>query len=411
MDKKIIKEKMLERFKRYVAIDTQSDPASSTYPSTKTQKDFAQKLLKELKEIGVKNSFMDKYSYVFGKIDSNCGSRRKIAFIAHMDTAPAYSGKNVKVKIHKNYRGGKINVGNGIYIDEKNCPPLSDHIGDDILTASGYSLLGADNKAGIAIIMTLAEYILKNKEKIKYPNFRILFTPDEEIGKGVEKLDLKKLDAEFGYTLDGDLKGTIEKETFNADGVSIEVKGKSVHPGSAKNQMANAVRIISDIISSWPENMTPENTENYDGFIMFDEIKGDVSYAKASGIVREHDIKKLKYMENLLLKIVEEKRHKYPLADIKLEFKEQYRNMKEVIDKYPEVMEKLISSIKDVGIDYKIKPVRGGTDGSRLSFMGLPTPNIFTGGYNYHGPYEWISLDSMLKSFEVSLKLLEKWTE
>lgn len=411
MDKKIIKEKMFQRFKKYAEMDTQSNPNSDTYPSTKTQSEFAKILLNELKRIGVKKSFMDKYCYVFGKIDSNCGSKRKIAFIAHMDTAPAYSGKNVRVKIHKRYKGGKINIGRGIYIDEKNCPALSDHIGDDIITASGNSLLGADNKAGIAIIMTLAEYLLKNKEKIKYPNFRILFTPDEEIGKGVEKLDLKKLDAEFGYTLDGDIKGTIEKETFNADGLSIEVKGKIVHPGSAKNQMANAVRIISDIISSWPENMTPENTENYDGFIMFDEMKGDVSYAKASGIVREHDIKKLKYMENLLLKIVEEKKYKYPLADIKIEFKEQYRNMKDIIDDHPEVMEKLISAIKDVGIEYKIKPVRGGTDGSRLSFMGLPTPNIFTGGYNYHGPYEWISLDSMLKSFEVGLKLLEKWTE
>ncbi len=405
-----IKEKLFKRLKRYCEIETTSDPHSNKYPSTDTQKRFAKLLLNELKEIGVYDSFIDKYSYVFGKIKSNCGSKRKIAFIAHMDTSYQYNGKGVKVKLHKNYAGGKINIGNGLYIDEENCPPLKEHIGHDIVSASGKTLLGADDKAGIAIIMTLVEYILSNKD-VKYPEIRILFTPDEEIGKGVSKLDLKKLDAEFGYTFDGDLLGTVEKETFNADGVKIKVYGKSVHPGSAKNQMANAVRILSDIISSWPENMLPETTEGYDGFIMFDEIKGDVSYAEANGIVREHNIEKLKYMERLLSKIVEEKKEKYPLAKIELNFYEQYRNMKEVIDKNSIVMEKLLSAMKKTGIEPRIKPVRGGTDGSRLSFMGLPTPNIFTGGYNYHGPYEWISLDSMFKSFEVGLNLCREWSE
>jgi tripeptide aminopeptidase len=410
MNKEEIKEKLFLRLKKYCEIETTSDPNSKTYPSTKSQVHFAKILLKELKSIGVKDSFVDEYSYVFGKIKSNCKSKIKIAFIAHMDTSPAYSAKDVKVKLHKNYCGGKIDIGRGIYIDEKNCPSLKEHLGDDIVTASGNTLLGADDKAGIAIIMTFAEYILNNSSSLKYPDIRILFTPDEEIGKGVDKLDLKKLDADFGYTIDGDLKGRIENETFNADGLKIKIYGKSVHPGSAKNQMANSVRIASDIISSWPENMTPENTEGYDGFIMFDEIKGDVSYAEISGIIREHDIGKLKKMEKLLEKIIEEKREKYPLSKIEYEIFKQYRNMKIIIDKNPKVMDKLIEAVKEVGLEPIIKPVRGGTDGSRLSFMGLPTPNIFTGGYNYHGPYEWVSLDSMYKAFEVLIKLSEKWT-
>lgn len=403
-----IKNKLFERLKKYCEIETTSDPASKKYPSTDSQKKFARTILKEMKSIGIDNSFIDKNSYVFGKIKSSCSSKNKIAFIAHIDTSPAYSGKNVKVKIHKKYNGERINIGNGIYIDKKNCPVLNEHIGDDIVTASGGTLLGADDKAGISIIMTFAEYILKNKD-IKYPDIRILFTPDEEIGKGVDNLDLKKLDADFGYTLDGDLKGRIENETFNADGLKIKITGRSVHPGSAKNQMANAVRIAADIISKWPENMTPENTEGYDGFIMFDEIKGDVSFVEVNGIIREHNLNKLKKMEKKLIKIIKEKRKKYPLSNIDFEINKQYRNMKNVIDKKPEVMEKLISAVKEAGLRPIIKPVRGGTDGSRLSFMGLPTPNIFTGGYNYHGPYEWISLNSMYKSFNVLLKLSEKW--
>ncbi|MEF3279720.1 MAG: peptidase T [Elusimicrobiota bacterium] len=410
MNKEILKRKLFDRLKKYCEIETTSDPKSLTYPSTASQTKFAKILLKELKEIGVKKSFMDKYSYIFGKIDSNCNSQKKIAFIAHMDTSPAYTAKRVKVKLYQDYKGNRVDIGEGLYLDTKNCPVLKEHIGHDIVTASGNTLLGADDKAGIAIIMTLVEYLLSSKD-IKYPNIRILFTPDEEIGRGVDKLDLKKLDADFGYTFDGDLLGTVEKENFNADGVKIKVYGKSVHPGSAKNQMANAVRILSDIISSWPENMTPENTEGYDGFIMFDEIKGDISYAEAGGIVREHNIEKLKYMEKLLLKIVEEKKEKYSLAKIEIDFIKQYRNMKNIIDKYPEVMSKLFSAMKNAGVEPRLKPIRGGTDGSRLSFMGLPTPNVFTGGYNYHGPYEWISLDSMLKSFEVAVNLCKEWSK
>lgn len=402
-----VKRRLFERLKKYCEFETTSDPKSKNYPSTNSQIEFAKILADELKEIGVKKVFIDDYSYVFGYISSNNNSKNKVGFIAHMDTSPAYSAKNVKVKLHEKYSGGKINIGKGIFIDEKNCPPLSRHIGHDIVTASGDTLLGADDKAGIAIIITGIEYLLKNN--LKHPNIRVLFTPDEEIGKGVDNLDIKKLDCDFAFTFDGDLLGTVENETFNADSLKIEVRGKSVHPGSAKDQMANAVRILADIISSWPENMLPETTQGYDGFIMFDEMKGNVSSAEVTGIVREHDIKKLRYMEDLLLMIIKEKEKKYPLASISVEFKKQYRNMKEIIEKNPNIMKTLIECVKEVGVEPIIKPVRGGTDGARLSFMGIPTPNIFTGGYNYHGPYEWISLDSMVKSFEVFIKICEKF--
>ncbi len=407
MDKEEIKHKMFERLKRYCEFDTQSDPNSKTFPSTASQKRFAKMLYHELKKIGVDEVELDRYGYVYAKLSSNTSSKIKIGFIAHLDTSPAYSAKNVKVKLHKKWSGGKLDIGKGIYLDVENCPPLAQHIAHDIITASGNTLLGADDKAGIAIIMTGVEYIIKNN--LPHPQLRIVFTPDEEIGRGVDKIDIKKLDCDYAFTFDGDLIGSIENETFNADGIKIEIKGKSVHPGSAKNQMANAVRIASDIISSWPENMLPETTENYDGFIMFDEIRGDVSKATISGIVREHNIEKLRYMEELLKSIIDEKRKKYPLSDIKIEFKKQYRNMKQVIDRYPLLMKKLEEAVRESGIEPIIKPVRGGTDGARLSFMGVPTPNIFTGGYNYHGPYEWISLDSMFKSFEVLLNLCKKF--
>lgn len=408
-----IKDKLWKRLDFYCRIDTQSNPNSKTYPSTKNQWVLAKKLKRELENIGMKNVELDKYCYLTATLPSNVKEKVPvIGFLAHMDTSPAASGKNVIPKIHKKYDGGDIFIdkkGN-IVLNTKNCPQLKQHIGDDIVTASGGTLLGADDKAGIAIIMTAMEELIKNPE-IKHGEIKIAFTPDEEVGQGVKYFDVKKFGADYAYTFDGDLKGTIEMETFNADSVKIEVTGKSVHPGSAKNSMANAVRILSDIISSWPENMLPETTENYDGFIMFDEIKGNIEKAEASGIVREHNLEKLEYMKKLLTKIVEEKRLKYPLSEIKIEFNEQYRNMKEIIDKHPLVMEKLIEAVKQTGLTPIIKPVRGGTDGAKLSFMGLPTPNVFTGGYNYHGPYEWVSLDSMYLSFKTLINLVQLWAK
>ncbi len=408
-EKNEIKEKLYLRLERYCKTYTTSDPDSSLYPSSSNQKILAKMLFNELKKIGMKNVSIDKNCYVTAELPSN-KKGPTIAFLAHMDTAPAAEGKNVAPKLHKNYSGGNIEINPkmGLFLNARNCPQLKEHIGDDIVTASGGTLLGADDKAGIAIIMTGIETLIKNPS-IPRPNIKIAFTPDEEVGQGVKFFDVKKFGANYAYTFDGDLKGTIEVENFNADAVEIKISGKSVHPGTAKGAMANAARIAAEIVTAWPESMTPENTEGYDGFIMFDEIKGSVERASVNGIIREHSINKMKKMEKLLNRIIEEKREKYPLAKIEISIKEQYRNMKSVIDKNPLVLSKLVEAVRQSGIEPKLKPIRGGTDGARLSFMGLPTPNVFTGGYNYHGPYEWISLDSMYLSYKTLINLAKEW--
>lgn len=411
MEKEEIKDKLFLRLKRYCTVDTTSDPTSNTTPSSKNQKRIASMLAKQLNDIGMKDVKIDKHCYVTAFLKGNSKTSKTLAFLAHMDTSPAACGKNVKPKLHKNYDGKDIliNASKGMKLNTFNCPELKNHKGDDIVTASGDTLLGADDKAGIAIIITGLETLIKNP-LLPRPNIKVAFTPDEEIGRGTDKFNLKKFSANVGYTFDGDIKGTVEVENFNADSIKIKVEGKSVHPGTAKNAMANAVRIAAEICSCWPENMIPESTENYDGFIMFDEIKGCVENAVISGIAREHDLRKLKKMEKLLKKIIDEKREKYPLAKISLEIRKQYRNMKSVIDKNPMVLNKLLNAVRQSGIEPRIKPIRGGTDGARLSFMGLPCPNVFTGGYNYHGPYEWVSLDSMYLSYKTLLNLCQQWS-
>lgn len=408
-----LKETLYKRLVRYAKVDTGSDPDSKTYPSSKNQLVLGKILARELKQIGVKKAGMDKYGYVTGEIPATARLKRPIiGFLAHIDTSPDASGKNVKPRRHNDYRGGKIVIGRkqGIVLTPGECPELLTCKGEDIVTASGDTLLGADNKAGLAIIMTAAEYLVKHQE-IRHGKIKIGFTPDEEVGQGVKYFNVKKFGADAAYTFDGDLAGTIEEETFNADGVKIIVKGKSVHPGSAKNALANAVRIAADIVAAWPENRLPETTEKREGFLMFTDLNGAIESAELTGIVREHDLGKLKAMEAHLAAIIEEKKFKYPLADIKLEFREQYRNMGPVIARRPEVMAKLVAAVKRAGLEPRIKPVRGGTDGARLSFMGLPTPNVFTGGFNYHGRYEWVSLDGMKKSLEVLLNLVRLWAE
>lgn len=405
------KEKLYKRLVRYARVDTKSDDASRTYPSSKGQLVLGRMLAAELKSIGVKKVSMDRYGYVTGTIPATAKGRIPvIGFLAHMDTAPDASGKNVKPRLHRNYRGGKLFISKklNVVLTPGNCPELLKCRGEDIVTASGDTLLGADNKAGLAIVMTAAEYLVKHPE-IKHGAIKIGFTPDEEVGQGVKYFNVKKFGADAAYTFDGDVAGTIEEETFNADGVKITIKGKSVHPGAAKDALANAARIAADIVASWPENRLPETTEKRDGFIMFMDIAAETEKAEVAGIVREHDLGKLKKLEEHLKAIVAEKRVKYPLAEIKLEFREQYRNMGVVLAKHPEVMSRLVAAVKKAGLEPRIKPVRGGTDGSRLSFMGLPTPNVFTGGYNYHGRYEWVSLDGMNKSAEVLLNLVQEW--
>jgi tripeptide aminopeptidase len=408
-----LKAALYKRFGRYVRVDTQSDDKSKTFPSTAKQLVLAKMLAAELKEIGAKNVKLDRHGYVTAEIPATVKGRKPvIGFLAHMDTSPDAPGKGVKPQLHKGWKGGDIAINRkkGVILNVKNCPVLALCKGDDIITASGDTLLGADDKAGLAIIVTAAEYLLKHRE-IPHGTLKIGFTPDEEVGQGVRYFDVKGFGADYAYTFDGDVAGSIEEETFNADGVEIKVQGKSVHPGSAKNAMANAARIAADIVSAWPEAMLPETTAGHQGFIMFTDISGETEKAEISGIARDHDLKKLKAMERRLEAIVAARRRKYPLAKISLTFKEQYRNMKEVIVKHPKVMGNLKAAVRAAGLEPRIKPVRGGTDGARLSFMGLPTPNVFTGGYNYHGRYEWVSLDGMNKAAEVLVNLARGWAE
>ena len=400
-----------KRFERYARIDTESDEKSLTFPSTKKQLVLARLLAAELKAMRAKGVKLDRYGYVTAEIPATVkGKTPVIGFLAHMDTSPAASGKNVKPQVHKAWKGGDIVISrrHGLVLNMKNCPELAGCKGEDIVTASGDTLLGADDKAGLAIIMTAAEYLLKHME-IPHGTLKIGFTPDEEVGQGVKYFNVKAFGADFAYTFDGDVAGAVEEENFNADGVKLTITGKSVHPGTAKNALANAARIAADIVASWPENMLPETTEKREGFIMFTDIAAGIEKAEVSGIAREHDMKKLKAMERQLEAVVAAARLKYPLAKIELAFREQYRNMKEIIVKHPGVMANLMAAVRKAGLVPHVKPVRGGTDGARLSFMGLPTPNVFTGGYNYHGRYEWVSLDGMNKSAEVLINLAREW--
>jgi tripeptide aminopeptidase len=404
--------KLYERLDRYVRINTQSDPDSKTFPSTKCQFDLGRLLVKEMKAIGLKKVKMDKYGYVTGELPANTKKKvPTIGFLAHMDTSDGASGKDVKPQVHKNYNGKNITISkkHNIVLSPNDSPSILGCVGDDIVTASGDTLLGADDKAGIAIILTAMEYLIK-RPNLKHGMLKIGFTPDEEIGKGVNFFNVKSFGAKYAYTFDGDVIGTIEDENFNADSVLLEVFGKSYHPGKAKNVMINAVRVLADILSAWPENMLPETTEDREGFVLFNEIlESNVEKSVARGIVRDHDTKKLKDKEKLLEAIVNEKRHKYPGAKINLVFKEQYRNMKNILNKHPMVMKNLYNAFKDVDVVPIYKPIRGGTDGARLSFMGLPTPNVFTGGDNFHGKYEWVSLQGMEKSAKVLVALVQQW--
>jgi tripeptide aminopeptidase len=408
-----VKNSLYKRFERYAKMDTQSDEKSQTFPSSRNQLVLLKLLAAELKAIGAKKVKMDKYGYVTAEVPATVKKKKPvIGLLAHADTSPAASGKGVKPQLHKAWNGGDIVISrkHGVTLNTKNCPVLAGCKGEDIVTASGDTLLGADDKAGLAIIMTAAEHLIKHPE-IPHGTLKIGFTPDEEVGQGVKYFNVKAFGADYAYTVDGDVAGAVEEETFNADEVKITVTGKSVHPGSAKNAMANAARIAADIMAAWPENMLPETTEEREGFIMFTDISGETEKAEVSGIVREHDLNKLKTMERQLEAIVAAKRLKYPLAKIEVSFTEQYRNMKEMIAKHPAVMGNLLAAVKKAGLTPHVKPVRGGTDGARLSFMGLPTPNVFTGGYNYHGRYEWISLDGMNRSAEVLLNLVQEWAK
>lgn len=403
-----------ERFLRYVQIDTQSDPQSSTFPSTEKQKDLSKILAEELKQMGIADAHMDEQGYVYATIPATTNKKVPvICFCAHVDTAPDCSGKNVKPLIHKNYRGEDIVLPDDItqVLRLSEYPCLQTQIGNDIITASGTTLLGSDDKAGVAEIMDLANFLVTNKE-VKHGEIKILFTPDEEVGRGVAHIDMKKLGADFGYTLDGGEAGSLEDETFSADGVQVIIHGVIAHPGYAKNKMINAMKIAGRILDALPKDrLSPESTEGKRGFIHPVRVEGIAEKCTIDFIIRDFETPGLKKKEDFLRTLVEETVRAHPKASFEFIVSEQYRNMKEVLDIHPHVVEYAKEAIARAGIELKMESIRGGTDGSRLSFMGLPCPNLFAGEQAIHSKLEFISVQDMNKAVETMVHLAQIWEE
>jgi tripeptide aminopeptidase len=408
------KHTVTERFLRYVVIDTQSDPSSPTCPSTEKQKNLGRMLAAELKALGLADAHLDEHGYVYATIPANTNKKVPvICFCSHMDTSPDCTGANVKPQIVKNFRGSDIvlpgDPSQVIRIAEH--PELANQIGNDIITTDGTTLLGADNKAGLAEIMDAAEFLVRNPQ-IKHGTIKILFTPDEEIGRGVDKVDLKKLGADFAYTMDGESAGTIEDETFSADGATITIQGVSAHPGFAKGRMEHAIKIAAAIVDRLPkQTCSPETTEGREGFLHPTGIEGALESARIDLIVRDFTEQGLKQKEALLESIVQDVMKDYPRSTYRIEVKPQYRNMKEVIDRHPEIVEYAVEAVRRAGLKPVKASIRGGTDGSRLSFMGLPCPNIFAGEHAFHSRLEWVSRQDMEKAAETIVHLAMIWEE
>jgi tripeptide aminopeptidase len=401
------------RLLRYVQVDTQSDPYSTSFPSTEKQKNLSKILVAELQQMGIQNASMDEHGYVMATIEATHNREVPIVcFCAHVDTAPDCSGTHVKPILHKNYNGAPIILPDDPtqIITTEAYPYLKNFIGKSIITASGKTLLGSDDKAGVAIIMEMASYLMKNKN-IEHGTIKILFTPDEEVGRGTEYLDIKKLGADFGYTLDGGELGSFEMETFSADSLVLHIQGVIAHPGAAKGVLQNAIKIAADIVAALPKNeWSPEHTEGRVGFIHPNHIEGGAETARIEFLVRDFDTSMLKMHADRVYTIAQKvitANADYAKATVSMEVKEQYRNMREVIDQHPIIVEKALDAYKLVGLTPIVTPIRGGTDGSRMSFMGLPTPNIFTGMQAIHSKHEWIGVEDMEKSVEVLVKLVE----
>jgi tripeptide aminopeptidase len=403
-----------ERFLRYVVIDTQSDPSSPTCPSTEKQKDLGRLLAAELQAMGIRDAHLDQYGYVYATIPANAEKKVPvICFCSHMDTSPDCSGKNVRPQIVKDYQGGDIVLpGDPTQtIRAAEHPALKDQIGSDIVTSDGTTLLGADNKAGLAEIMDAAHFLITHPE-IKHGAIKILFTPDEEIGRGVDKVDLKKLGADFAYTIDGETAGNIEDETFSADAATITIEGVSTHPGFAKGKMEHAIKIAAAIVDRLPKNTcSPETTEGKEGFLHPIGITGALEKATLSFIVRDFTDEGLKQNETLLEAVVKDVMKDFPRSSYRLEIKQQYRNMKQVIDRHPEIVDHAMEAIRRAGLMPVKTSIRGGTDGSRLSFMGLPCPNIFAGEHAFHSRLEWVSRRDMEKAVQTIVHLATIWEE
>jgi len=409
-----IEHTVTERFLRYAVIDTQSDPASPTCPSTGKQKDLGRLLASELQAIGLRDAHLDRHGYVYATIPANTAKQVPvICFCSHMDTSPDCTGRDVKPQIVRNYRGGDIVLPGdpNQIIRAAEHPALADQIGNDIVTTDGTTLLGADNKAGLAEIIDAAHFLISHPH-IKHGTIKILFTPDEEIGRGVDRADLKKLGADFAYTIDGETAGTIEDETFSADGAVITIEGVSTHPGYAKGKMEHAIKIAARIVDRLPkQGCSPETTEGKQGFLHPIGISGALEKATLSLIVRDFTDQGLKEKEVLLEGIVKEVMKDFPRSTYRLEITPQYRNMKQVIDRHPEIIDYAMEAIRRAGLKPVKTAIRGGTDGSRLSFMGLPCPNIFAGEHAFHSRLEWVSVQDMEKAVQTIVHLAAIWEE
>ena len=402
-----------DRFLRYVVVDTQSDPTSSTQPSTEKQRDLGRILVEELLAIGLRDAHLDEHGYVYATIPSNIDKPVPvICFCSHMDTAPDFTGTNVKPQILRNYGGGDIRLAGDpqqvILVDEH--PALRDQIGNDIITSDGTTLLGADDKAGLAEIVTAAQYLVDNPD-IRHGTIKLLLTVDEEIGRGVDKVDLKKLGAQFAYTIDGETAGHIEDETFSADSVEVVIQGVAIHPGFALGKMENAIKIAGAIIDRLPKEIAPETTAGREGFIHPTGVSGSMEKASLGFIIRDFDEQGLVEKETMLEAIVKEAMAAYPGSSHTFTVKRQYRNMKTILDRHPQIVDNAIEAIRRAGMTPVRGSIRGGTDGSRLSFMGLPCANIFAGGHAFHSPLEWVSRQDMEKAVKTLVELAKIWAE
>ncbi|MED1943967.1 MULTISPECIES: peptidase T [Brevibacillus] len=408
-----MKTEIMNRFISYAQVDTQSDENSETCPSAPGQLVLAQMLVDELKAIGMQEVTMDSNGYVMATLPSNTDKEiPTIGFLAHMDTATDFTGADVKPKVIENYNGEDIvlNEAQNILLSPREFPELASYKGHTLITTDGTTLLGADDKAGIAEIMTAMAYLVRHPE-LKHGKVRVAFTPDEEIGRGPDKFDVSAFDAVYAYTMDGGPLGGIEYESFHAASATIICKGKNVHPGSAKGKMVNAAKIAMELHGKLPVNETPEETEGYEGFYHLSSIQGDVEQTQLRYLIRDHDRNRFQERKSELARMAEELQKKYGEKRIELEIKDEYFNMREKIEPVMEVVDIAIQALENLGIEPIIQPIRGGTDGSQLSYMGLPTPNIFTGGENYHGRFEYVSVDNMIHAVNTIIEIVKLYEQ
>lgn len=401
-----------DRFLKYVSFDTRSDETSDSFPSTEKQLVLLRYLKEELETIGLKEVTMDEHGYVMATLPATPGYEKSpvIGFISHVDTAPDMSGENVKPHIVENYDGRDIMLGHDVWLRVEEFPELSFFKGHTLIHTDGTTLLGADDKAGVAEIVTAMEWLVAHPE-VPHGKIRVGFTPDEEIGRGVDFFNVEKFAADFAYTMDGGMEGELEYENFNAAGAKISVSGRNVHPGMAKNKMINAIDIVTELNGMLPADQRPQFTEGYEGFFHCVGIRGTVEEAEINYIIRDHDSEKFEQKKQLMWDVVNFLQRKYGEKVLTLSMRDQYYNMRKMVEPHPQLIEKARRAMIEAGVKPLVKPIRGGTDGSRLSFMGLPCPNLFTGGMNFHGRYEYASLTTMQRAMNTIINLARIWTE